>query len=144
MVPGLAPVDAATASSAKNADTVASGIRVFRLKDKLGTRQLPTAEMELTGVRFWSCCPWYVALGHYMVVVINIAHCAQVKAWRVSVPGRGVSAIAITMVNLTRLHNAISACSYMRRVVALVRDYAHRYAQLEHQTEVVLLVGHDV
>jgi hypothetical protein len=50
VVPGLPPVDAATALTTKNADTVATGIRVFRLKDKLGTRQLPTAEMELTGV----------------------------------------------------------------------------------------------
>jgi hypothetical protein len=65
-----------------------------------------------------------------MFVLSLIADRRQVKAWRVSVPGRGVSAIAITMVNLTRLHNAISACSYMRRVVALVRDYAHRYAPL--------------
>lgn len=58
------------------------GFEVVRLKDKLGTRQLPTAELRLHGMR----------------------------ALKVSERGRGVAAIAI-MVNITRLHNAAAACS---------------------------------
>jgi alkylation response protein AidB-like acyl-CoA dehydrogenase len=74
-----------------------NNIRIHRLKNKLGTRQLPTAEMELNGT----------------------------KAHLVSTRGRGVPAI-VNMVNLTRLYNATAACGYMRRMVAINRDYAAR------------------
>ncbi|KAL4443441.1 hypothetical protein ABPG75_011178 [Micractinium tetrahymenae] len=73
------------------------GFEVVRLKDKLGTRQLPTAELLLTGIR----------------------------ALKISEAGRGVPAIA-PMVNITRLHNAAAAASYMRRITALAQDYARR------------------
>lgn len=56
------------------ASPLAQGFEVVRLKDKLGTRQLPTAELRLTGMR----------------------------AVKVSPTGRGVPAIA-AMVNITRL-----------------------------------------
>lgn len=78
-------------------DGALNGIRIARLKDKLGTKQLPTAELELLGAR----------------------------AHLLSPTGRGVPAIA-TMVNITRIHNAISACSNQRRCLALCRDYSHR------------------
>ncbi|KAL4422251.1 hypothetical protein ABPG77_009726 [Micractinium sp. CCAP 211/92] len=71
------------------------GFKVVRLKDKLGTRQLPTAELLLTGIR----------------------------GLKISEAGRGVPAIA-PMVNITRLHNAAAAASYMRRITALAQDYA--------------------
>lgn len=74
-----------------------NGAKIVRLKDKLGTRTLPTAEMDL----------------------INS------KAILVSELNRGVAAIS-TLVNITRMHNAISACGYMRRMTHLVRDYADR------------------
>ena len=54
-----------------------NGIRIQRLKSKLGTRALPTAELELRGTR----------------------------AWLVGEEGRGVKVIA-GMLNVTRLHNA--------------------------------------
>lgn len=73
------------------------GFEVVRLKDKLGTRQLPTAELLLTGIR----------------------------GLKISEAGRGVPAIA-PMVNITRLHNAAAAASYMRRITALAQDYARR------------------
>lgn len=44
----------------------------------------------------------------------------------VSHPGRGVAAITSTMVNITRIHNSVSAVANIRRIVALSRDYAHR------------------
>lgn len=74
-----------------------NGIKVVRLKDKLGTRQLPTAELILEGC----------------------------EALRMSPIGAGVKYIAELM-NLTRVHNSISAVGSMRRVIALARDYAFR------------------
>ena len=73
------------------------GIRVNRLKDKLGTRALPTAELELTG-----------ALGA-----------------RVGPVGRGVASIS-GMLNITRYYNSVAATSGMARAVALAMDYATR------------------
>src|SRR6185312_11558155 len=70
-------------------------IFVHRLKDKLGTWALPTAELSLQGT----------------------------PAVRVGEPGKGVKQIA-TVLNITRLYNASSAVSYMRRGVALAADYA--------------------
>lgn len=75
------------------------GIRIDRLKDKLGTRKLPTAELTLEGV----------------------------PAWPVDGLDNGVRAIA-PMLNLTRAWNAISAIALMRRGLALARDYAARRA----------------
>ncbi|XP_008280252.1 uncharacterized protein LOC103357459 [Stegastes partitus] len=73
------------------------GIEVQRLKDKLGTRQMPTAELLLDGL----------------------------PAHRLSDEGRGVASIA-NMLTITRIHNSISAASAMRRVLQLARDYATR------------------
>ncbi|HSM12837.1 MAG TPA: acyl-CoA dehydrogenase family protein [Thermoanaerobaculia bacterium] len=73
------------------------GIRVERLKDKLGTRALPTAELELDGV----------------------------PARMVGEPGRGVPTIA-TVLNITRLYNACCAAGTLGRGLALARDYARR------------------
>ena len=73
------------------------GIRLNRLKDKLGTRALPTAELTLDGL----------------------------PATRIGEPGRGVATIA-PMLNLTRWHNALAAASGMARATALARDYAAR------------------
>lgn len=73
------------------------GICVDRLKEKLGTKQLPTAEMTLEGT----------------------------PATQLSPVGAGVASIG-PMFNLTRIHNAVTAASYMRRAVSLCRDYATR------------------
>ncbi|HET8551750.1 MAG TPA: acyl-CoA dehydrogenase family protein [Gammaproteobacteria bacterium] len=70
-------------------------IFVHRLKDKLGTRALPTAELTLQGT----------------------------PAILVGERGRGVAQIS-TILNITRLYNAVAAVSYMRRGIALARDYA--------------------
>ncbi|HSL81492.1 MAG TPA: acyl-CoA dehydrogenase family protein [Thermoanaerobaculia bacterium] len=74
-----------------------NGIRVERLKDKLGTRKLPTAELFLEGA-----------------AAVPVRGTAD-----------GVRAIA-PMLNVTRLWNAVSAVSFMRRGIALARDYARR------------------
>jgi acyl-CoA dehydrogenase len=74
-----------------------AGIRIDRLKDKLGTRKVPTAELHLEGVPAWP--------------VAGLTH--------------GVRHIA-PMLNVTRVWNAVSAVALMRRGIALARDYAHR------------------
>ncbi len=73
------------------------GIRVNRLKDKLGTRKVPTAELSLEGA----------------------------PARLVGVPGGGVRAI-VPMLQVTRAWNSVTAASFMRRGLALARDYACR------------------
>lgn len=72
-------------------------IVIHRLKDKLGTKALPTAEMTLEGT----------------------------PARLVGRPGDGVKNIA-TMFNITRVYNVMGAVSGMRRAIALARDYAWR------------------
>lgn len=70
---------------------------IQRLKDKLGTRQVPTAELTLDGT----------------------------PAELVGGNTDGVRAIA-PMLNITRTWNGIAAASYMRRGIALARAYAHQ------------------
>lgn len=72
-------------------------MRVLRLKEKLGTRALPTAEIELEGT----------------------------PAWLVGGEGHGVRKIA-TVLTITRIWNALAAVAGMRRAIALARDYARR------------------
>ena len=74
-----------------------NGIQVIRLKEKLGTKPVPTAELILNGT----------------------------EARIVSRPGEGVKKIT-ELVNVTRLYNSVSAAGFMRRMTALARDYAHR------------------
>lgn len=74
-----------------------NGIRIHRLKDKLGTKALPTAELSLDGT----------------------------LAIPVGELGGGVKKIT-PLLNITRLHNAINACGTMARLIQLLRDYARR------------------
>jgi alkylation response protein AidB-like acyl-CoA dehydrogenase len=71
------------------------GIVVHRLKDKLGTKALPTAELGLLGV----------------------------PARRLGAPGHGVRNIA-GMLNITRFYNSAAASSAMAQAVARARAYA--------------------
>lgn len=81
----------------RNDDGSWNGIRVRRLKDKLGTKALPTAELELDGT-----------------VAVPVGGL-----------GRGVSKIA-TMLNITRVHVASGSHAAMGEGLALARDYATR------------------
>ncbi|MDE2053366.1 MAG: acyl-CoA dehydrogenase family protein [Xanthomonadaceae bacterium] len=80
----------------RNADGAWNGITLDRLKDKLGTRELPTAEIHLHDTR--------------AELVGDTAH--------------GVRAIA-PVLQVTRLWNAFGSLSTMARCLALTRDYAH-------------------
>ena len=74
-----------------------NGITVRRLKDKLGTRALPTAELDLDGT----------------------------VAAPVGGIGHGVPKIA-AMLNVTRLHAAAGSLGAAGYGLSLARDYAHR------------------
>lgn len=74
-----------------------NGITVRRLKDKLGTKALPTAELDLDGT----------------------------LAVPVGGVGRGVAKIA-GMLNVTRLHAAAGSLGAVGYGLSLARDYAYR------------------
>ncbi|MCC6603146.1 MAG: acyl-CoA dehydrogenase family protein [Anaerolineae bacterium] len=79
------------------ADGTLQNIEVLRLKDKLGTRKVPTAELMLRGTT--------------AVPVMGL--------------NNGVRHI-VPMLHLTRTWNSISAASFMRRGLALARSYAQQ------------------
>jgi len=70
-------------------------IEVHRLKDKLGTRALPTAELSLKGT----------------------------PGLRVGEAGQGVKNIA-TLLNITRIYNSVCATAQMRRGLDLLQSYS--------------------
>jgi putative acyl-CoA dehydrogenase len=72
-------------------------IEVHRLKDKLGTKALPTAELSLVGT----------------------------KARLIGIPGEGIKAIA-SVLNITRIYNSICALGHMRRALDLAWDYSKK------------------
>jgi alkylation response protein AidB-like acyl-CoA dehydrogenase len=74
-----------------------NGFTVNRLKDKLGTRKLPTAELDLAGM----------------------------AASPVGGLSQGIRAMA-PMLNITRAWNAVTAASFLRRGLMLAQDYARR------------------
>jgi len=81
----------------RDAEGRANGIAVNRLKDKLGTRKVPTAELTLDGAR-----------------ADPVAGLAD-----------GVRNIA-SLLNMTRLWNTVVAASGMRRALHLALDYSRR------------------
>jgi alkylation response protein AidB-like acyl-CoA dehydrogenase len=81
----------------RDAEGRLNGLRVDRLKDKLGTRKVPTAELTLEGAR----------------------------AVLVSQPVNGTRAIEPMLV-VTRMWNSVCAVAAMRRGLALARSYAAR------------------
>ncbi|HET6610981.1 MAG TPA: acyl-CoA dehydrogenase family protein [Kofleriaceae bacterium] len=81
----------------RNADGSMRNIAVNRLKDKFGTRKVPTAELSLEGTP--------------AVPVVGLRD--------------GIKNIA-PMLNITRTWNAMGCAWAARRSIALARDYAHR------------------
>lgn len=74
-----------------------NGLQVQRLKDKLGTRQLPTAEMLLDGT----------------------------VAYHIGAENHGIRNIS-SMLTITRLYNSLMGLSGLRRIVQLAIDYSCR------------------
>ena len=81
----------------RGGDGKLNNISVMKLKNKLGTRQLPTAELLLDGS----------------------------DAILVSDQGKGIASIS-PMLTVTRMHNIIMSVSGQRKILSLARDYAHR------------------
>ena len=80
----------------RKSDGSLNNIEVVKLKKKLGTRQLPTAELLQDGV----------------------------DAVLVSEPGRGIASIS-SMLTISRLHNITASMGLMRKITSLARDYAN-------------------
>ncbi|KIW31227.1 uncharacterized protein PV07_02892 [Cladophialophora immunda] len=74
---------------------VTNGVRIHRLKNKMGTKELPTAELELNNVR----------------------------AHLIGPLDRGIATIAL-LLNVTRTHNFITALSCWRRGMAIAKSFA--------------------
>ena len=74
-----------------------NNIEVLRLKNKLGTRALPTAEFRLNGT----------------------------PATLVGGEGHGIKKIA-TLFNITRIHNAVCAVGLMSRALSVARDFSYK------------------
>ncbi|RME74177.1 MAG: hypothetical protein D6776_05700 [Planctomycetota bacterium] len=72
-----------------------NAIRFHRLKDKLGTRSMPTGEATLEGA----------------------------EGWLLAGPGRGFKAMT-EMLNLSRLYNAVASCGAMRRACFEALEHA--------------------
>jgi alkylation response protein AidB-like acyl-CoA dehydrogenase len=81
----------------RDASGAMNGISVNRLKDKLGTRMVPTAELTLDGA--------------LAIPVVGVTD--------------GVRNIT-PMLTITRTWNSVGAIAGMRRAIALARDYATR------------------
>ena len=81
----------------KDAQGRSNGVTIHRLKEKLGTRKLPTAELSLEGT-----------------LAIPVAGLAN-----------GVRNIT-PLLNVTRTWNAVVAAAGMRRALMLANDYARR------------------
>lgn len=75
-------------------DTELNGVHIQRLKNKLGTRALPTAEPELKGVR----------------------------AWLIGQDGRGTKEIATVLI-IARVHNSLTAIGLWGRALGVVRAF---------------------
>lgn len=91
----VAPTTVTTTGGNGKQQKVSNGIRIHRLKSKMGTKELPTAETELKNVR---------------------AHLIGQK-------DRGIATIAL-LLNVTRSHNFITAVSCLRRALDIAKAFA--------------------
>lgn len=104
-------------------DGTLNNIEILRLKNKLGTKALPTAELKLNGT----------------------------TAKRIGKSGKGIKNIS-HLINVTRIHNSLCAVAYMKRIITLSTDYSkkriafgkklidhslHRQTLFECQTEFI-------
>jgi alkylation response protein AidB-like acyl-CoA dehydrogenase len=95
VVPRYAGLAAAPPAGPRSGDT-APGLFVHRLKDKLGTKALPSAEVRLDGA----------------------------EAWPVGDPAEPGLRRMLALVQVTRIHNAAAAAAGMRRGLVLARRFA--------------------
>lgn len=82
-------------ATGKRGGTELNGVNIQRLKNKLGTQSLPTAELELKGMR----------------------------GWMIGKEGKGIQEIS-TILAITRVHSTISSLGYLGRGLAIAKSYA--------------------
>ena len=75
--------------------TELNGVTIQRLKSKFGTQSLPTAELELKGMR----------------------------GWLIGEEGKGIQEIS-TILNITRVHTTVSSVGYLGRSLAIAKAFA--------------------
>ncbi|KAK1760536.1 hypothetical protein QBC47DRAFT_367412 [Echria macrotheca] len=75
--------------------TELNGVTISRLKNKFGTQSLPTAELELKGMR----------------------------GWLIGKEGNGIQEIS-TILNITRVHTTVSSVGYLGRGIAVAKAFA--------------------
>ena len=75
-----------------------NALRYRRLKDKLGTRSLPTAEIDFEGA----------------------------TAYAIGEVGDGFKTLMNYVINASRLHNAANACGFLHRAFLESRNYARQ------------------
>jgi acyl-CoA dehydrogenase len=75
-----------------------NSLRYRRLKDKLGTRSLPTAEIDFEGA----------------------------TAYAIGEVGDGFKTLMSYVINASRLHNAANACGFLHRAFLEARNYARQ------------------
>src|SRR5262245_36934251 len=73
-------------------------ISFTRLKDKLGTQSLPTAELDFN----------------------------QATAWAIGDPSEGFKTLMNYVINTSRIHNAANACGILHRAFLEARNYARQ------------------
>jgi alkylation response protein AidB-like acyl-CoA dehydrogenase len=91
----LAPLRKTVVGEDGKPRVVTNGVRIHRLKNKLGTKELPTAELELKDMR-----------AHLIGTVDN-----------------GVTAIA-PLLNITRTHTFIGSLAAWRRAISIAKSFA--------------------
>lgn len=87
--------DLAVSASGKKGGMELNGVRIARLKNKMGTKSLPTAELELDGMR----------------------------GWLIGEEGKGIREIT-TILTITRLRSAVGGLGYLSRTLAIARAFA--------------------
>ena len=92
----FAPIHRIPSTTSTSQNTKESnGIFIQRLKNKFGTKSLPTAELELSGTR----------------------------GYLIGKEGQGIQEISAVL-NITRLYSAVSAVGYLGRGLAIARSFA--------------------
>ena len=91
----LAPLRKTVVSETGEQKQVTNGVRIHRLKNKMGTKELPTAELELKDCR----------------------------AHLVGPLDRGIATVA-NLLNVSRSHNFITSASLWRRSMAITKSFA--------------------
>ncbi|KAH8893371.1 hypothetical protein GQ53DRAFT_112286 [Thozetella sp. PMI_491] len=82
-------------ANGKEGGSELNGVNISRLKNKFGTQSLPTAELELVGMR----------------------------GWLVGEEGMGIQEIS-TLLNITRAHSATSSVGYLGRGIGVAKAFA--------------------